>query len=123
MAVRLDERPGNPAITPEGRVILSLHPFPCGEASPHRVVEVLNDGSTAPVPGVRTSCTTRRQTTFIEHFRSYYGPIYKAFASLDAAGREALENDLKELMDHWNVSGDGTVVLPSDYLEVVAVRR
>ncbi|WP_047864876.1 L-dopachrome tautomerase-related protein [Rubrobacter aplysinae] len=48
--VRLDERPGNPAITPEGRMILSLHPFPHGEASPYRVVEVLHDGSTVPFP-------------------------------------------------------------------------
>ena len=60
---------------------------------------------------------------FVEYFRSYYGPIYKAFASLDNEGREALEKDLKNLLDYWNVSGDGTVVLPSDYLEVVVVRR
>ena len=60
---------------------------------------------------------------FIEHFRSYYGPMHKAFDSLDAGGREALESDLKELIDYWNISGDETVNLPSDYLEVVAVRR
>jgi ubiquinone/menaquinone biosynthesis C-methylase UbiE len=60
---------------------------------------------------------------FIEQFRSYYGPVHKAFDSLDEDGRDALENDLKELIGEWNISGDETVVLPSDYLEVVAVRR
>jgi ubiquinone/menaquinone biosynthesis C-methylase UbiE len=60
---------------------------------------------------------------FIEQFRSYYGPVHKAFESLDVDGRDALENDLKELIGEWNISGDETVVLPSDYLEVVAVRR
>src|SRR5215207_8308567 len=60
---------------------------------------------------------------FIEQFRSYYGPVHKAFESLDVDGRDALENDLKELIEEWNISGDETVLLPSDYLEVVAVRR
>jgi hypothetical protein len=60
---------------------------------------------------------------FIEQFSSYYGPVHKAFESLDEDGRDALENDLKELIGEWNISGDETVLLPSDYLEVVAVRR
>jgi hypothetical protein len=48
---------------------------------------------------------------------------YPAFELLDEDGRDALENDLKELIGEWNISGDETVLLPSDYLEVVAVRR
>jgi ubiquinone/menaquinone biosynthesis C-methylase UbiE len=60
---------------------------------------------------------------FIEQFRSYYGPVHKAFESLDEDGRDALENDLEELIGEWNISGDETVLLPSYYLEVVAVRR
>lgn len=60
---------------------------------------------------------------FIEHFRFYYGPMHKAFDSLDADGREALKSDLKELIGYWNISDDETAILPSDYLEVVAVRR
>jgi hypothetical protein len=78
------------------------------------------------------SMETRRRTYdfrylsaehFIEHFRSYYGPVHKAFESLDSEEREALESDLRELIDYWNISGDETAILPSDYLEVVAVRR
>ncbi len=49
--------------------------------------------------------------------------MHKAFGSLDADGREALEKNLKELIGDWNISGDETVVLPADYLEVVAIRR
>ena len=60
---------------------------------------------------------------FVEYFRSYYGPTLKAFESLDPEGQEALAEDLEELLEHWNSSGDTTMVVPSDYLEVVAVRR
>ncbi len=60
---------------------------------------------------------------FVEYFRSYYGPTLKAFESLDADGQEALAKDLEELFERWNTSGDATLVVPSGYLEVVAVRR
>jgi hypothetical protein len=60
---------------------------------------------------------------FIEYFRSYYGPMLKAFESLDPNGQEALAEDLEELLEHWNISGDATLIVPSDYLGVVAVRR
>jgi ubiquinone/menaquinone biosynthesis C-methylase UbiE len=60
---------------------------------------------------------------FVEYFRAYYGPMHKAFESLDAAGQEALARDLEDLLHERNISGDETVVVPSDYLEVVAVRR
>ena len=59
---------------------------------------------------------------FVDHFRGYYGPTFKAFEALDADGKENLERDLIELIDRFNSSGDRTVVVPSDYLEVVAVR-
>jgi ubiquinone/menaquinone biosynthesis C-methylase UbiE len=60
---------------------------------------------------------------FVEHFRSYYGPTLKAFEALDADGQEALAKDLEELLEDWNISGDATLIVPSAYLEVVAVRR
>ena len=81
--------------------------------------------------GVSSLRTTRHSYTFralsaehfIESFRTYYGPVHKAFESLDAAGQESFARDLEELLHDWNTSGDATVVVPSDYLEVVAVRR
>jgi hypothetical protein len=60
---------------------------------------------------------------FVEYFRSNYGPTLKAFESLDPDGQEALAEELEELLEHWNISGNATIIVPSDYLEVVAVRR
>lgn len=58
----------------------------------------------------------------VECFRSYYGPTYKAFGSLDAAGQAALQ---EELTQHWsahNQTTNGETRLVSEYLEVVAIR-
>src|SRR3712207_6468123 len=60
---------------------------------------------------------------FVDWFRNYYGPTVRAFAALDPDGQNALERDLKALIDERNTSSDGTMVVPSDYLEAVAVRR
>ena len=59
---------------------------------------------------------------FVDYFKGYYGPSLKAFEALDAEGKEDLERDLIDLLGRFNTSGDDTVVVPSDYLEVVAVR-
>ncbi len=60
---------------------------------------------------------------FVEYFRNYYGPTVRAFGALEPEGQDALARDLRELLDSHNTSGDETLVVPSDYLEVVAVRR
>jgi hypothetical protein len=59
---------------------------------------------------------------WVEIFRSYYGPIVKAFAAIDPAARDALEVDLYSLLDELNLAEDGTLVVPSEYLEVVATK-
>lgn len=59
---------------------------------------------------------------WIEVFRTYYGPTNKTFAALDATGQAALHQDLLALMAARNRSGDATLVLPSEYLEVVIER-
>ena len=59
---------------------------------------------------------------WLEVFRTYYGPLTKAFGSLDADRQEAYAADLRSLVARFNRSGDETVAVPSDYLEVVAVR-
>ena len=89
-----------------------------------RLRELLGDGVSS-LDSTRRTYVFRYLSAdhFIEQFRSYYGPVHKAFESLDEDGREALENDLKQLIGEWNISGDETALLPSDYLEVVAVRR
>jgi ubiquinone/menaquinone biosynthesis C-methylase UbiE len=60
---------------------------------------------------------------WVEIFRNYYGPMVKAFAALDPKAREALEADLYALLDTFNVAEDGTLVVPSEYLEVVITRK
>jgi hypothetical protein len=45
VVARMDDRPGNPALTPDGRLILSLHPFSYGEPSPYHVVEVVEEAA------------------------------------------------------------------------------
>lgn len=75
--------------------------------------------------------TTSREFTFryrspehwLEVMRTYYGPIHKAFGALDAERQAAFKRDLLALSDSGNRSGDGTLVLPSEYLEVVIERR
>lgn len=65
----------------------------------------------------------RSPAHWLEIFRTYYGPMLKAFAALTPAGRVTLEHDLLSLIDQFNRSGDRTMVVPGDYLEVVVTRR
>jgi ubiquinone/menaquinone biosynthesis C-methylase UbiE len=59
---------------------------------------------------------------FVEVFRTFYGPVHKAFAALDAGGQAALERDLLDLLRGANQGGPGTLVIPAEYLETVITR-
>jgi SAM-dependent methyltransferase len=59
---------------------------------------------------------------FLEVFRTYYGPVLKAFAALDEAGQAGLAHDLTEVLQRFNQGGAETLAVPSEYLEVVATR-
>jgi hypothetical protein len=60
---------------------------------------------------------------WIDVFRTWYGPVHKAFAGLPADAQQRLEQDLHTLIAEFNTSGDGTVVVPGEYLEVVITKR
>jgi len=60
---------------------------------------------------------------FLDVFKTYYGPVLKAFAALDAGSQQDLHNDLYALIVRINKSGDTTMIVPSEYLEVVINRR
>jgi ubiquinone/menaquinone biosynthesis C-methylase UbiE len=60
---------------------------------------------------------------FLDVFRRYYGPMLKAFEALDTAGRASLTRDIIKLVGHFNTSDDETMVVPSEYLEVVVTKR
>jgi len=59
---------------------------------------------------------------WVEFFRTYYGPVLKAFAAVDAAKQKTLEADILTLIGEFNAAKDGTAVIPSEYLEVVVTK-
>jgi ubiquinone/menaquinone biosynthesis C-methylase UbiE len=60
---------------------------------------------------------------WLEVFRTYYGPVLKAFAALDTDAQGDLARDLIKVLEHFNEGGSGTLAVPSEYLEVVAIRK
>ena len=60
---------------------------------------------------------------FLDVFKTFYGPVLKAFAALEPAKQEDLHNDLHALIVRMNRASDGGLVVPSEYLEVVVTKR
>lgn len=60
----------------------------------------------------------RSAQAWIDTFRTFYGPLHKAFAALDGERQAQLAQDLEALLERFNRAEDGLVV-PSEYLEVV----
>ena len=65
----------------------------------------------------------RSAAHFIDVFRTWYGPVHKAFLALPVDKAAALESDLTELLNRLNRAGPGSLVVPSEYLEIVVTRR
>ena len=65
----------------------------------------------------------RSPAHFLDTFRNYYGPMLKAFAGLDDMNQRALANDLLALIGKMNRAQDGTMIVPSEYLEIVIIKR
>ena len=105
-----------------------MSPAPRREAGPlwgteERLRELFGDGISS-LRATRRTYVFRYPSAeyFVECLRNYYGPTVRAFAALEPEGQEALARDLQELLESRNTSGDETLVVPSDYLEVVAVK-
>jgi ubiquinone/menaquinone biosynthesis C-methylase UbiE len=60
---------------------------------------------------------------WLEIFKMYYGPTFKAYAALDTATQSVLTRELLALVDRFNRYSSGTMLVPSEYLEVVITRR
>jgi len=60
---------------------------------------------------------------FLDIFRTYYGPTHKAFGAIDMVAQQKLQADILALIDQFNVAKDGTLVIPSEYLEIVITKR
>jgi ubiquinone/menaquinone biosynthesis C-methylase UbiE len=65
----------------------------------------------------------RSAAHFVDVFRNWYGPVHKAFAALPAEKAAVLERELLELLNSANVAGASSLVVPSEYLEIVVTRR
>ena len=105
-------------------------PPPAGVTSPAlwgskpRITELFGNSATKIETQTRQFMFRYRSAEhMLEIFRSYYGPILKAFAALDAQGQQALAQEFIGLMDQFD-RGDGEgLVIASDYLEIVITRR
>lgn len=64
----------------------------------------------------------RSPAHWIDVFRTWYGPIHRAFQALPPDRAAALEADLGALLEDANAATDGTLAVPSAYLEAVIVR-
>jgi ubiquinone/menaquinone biosynthesis C-methylase UbiE len=110
------------------KTIGAHNPPPAGVASPlvwgtdDHVRRLLGDGI-ADMRVVRREFVFRYRSAehFLEVFRTYYGPMLKAFEALADDGREALAADIHGLLDEMNTSSEH-LIIPSVYLEIVATR-
>jgi hypothetical protein len=88
-------------------------------------------GDPAAGDRVRDIAVTRRHYSFryrsadhwLDVMKTWYGPMVKTFAALDAGRQAALAGELKSFMQGENRSGDATLVVPAEYLEVVITTR
>ena len=122
--------------TPEGfigqlfKVIGNYIPAPIGLKSPAlwgtepHIVELFGAQAIA-IRTVRKNLNFRYRSAahWIQIFRDFYGPTLKAFAALDSAGQDALEKDITALLNRCNIAGPASLVVPSEYLEVVITRH
>jgi ubiquinone/menaquinone biosynthesis C-methylase UbiE len=105
-------------------------PPPTGAKSPAmwgtrtRLTEMFDaDASSVRIESRMFNFRYRSPEHFLDVFRTYYGPVLKAFAALDPAKQEELRNDLHALMVRMNRAGHGSLVISSEYLEVVITKR
>lgn len=122
--------------TPEGfigqifRTLAKYVPPPAGAKSPAlwgtraRLMEMF-DAAAVSVRAEPRNFNFRYRSAehFLDVFKTYYGPMLKAFAGLDAVKQKGLKDDLNALIARMNKASDGTMVVPSEYLEIVVTKR
>ena len=59
---------------------------------------------------------------FLQFFRTYYGPVHKAFLSLEAGAQELLTADIHKLIARMNTATNGSMRVPSDYLAIIITK-
>jgi len=121
--------------TPEGFIgqlfkTISKHlPPPAGAKSPAlwgsraRLAEMFGPHGKVDAAPRNFVFRYRSAEHWLDVFKTYYGPLLKAFGALQPPAQAALESDIKALIAQFNRSGDTTVVVPSEYLEVVVIKQ
>jgi ubiquinone/menaquinone biosynthesis C-methylase UbiE len=64
----------------------------------------------------------RSAAHFIDVFRTLYGPVHKAFGTLAEDKAKLLEQDMTALLNRLNRAGPNSLIVPSEYLEIVVTR-
>lgn len=59
----------------------------------------------------------------VEHFRQYFGPTVMAFKAIPPEDHEAFRTDTEALWALNNTATDGTTLVKSEYLEVIAKKK
>src|SRR5262249_55139317 len=122
--------------TPEGfvgqlfRVIGKYVPPPAGLEPParwgsrSRLEELF--GAAGSIESIRRHFNFRYRSPghFIDVFRTWYGPMNRAFAALkgDRVGLLGFTEELIALLESENRSGGDGLVVPAEYLEVVILK-
>jgi ubiquinone/menaquinone biosynthesis C-methylase UbiE len=122
--------------TPEGfigqmfKTIAKYLPTPAGVKSPalwgtrSHLDEMFGASATAIRAEPRYFTFRYRSSAhFIEVFKTYYGPMLKAFSALDEARQNGLKDDLNALIASLNQTADGTMIVPGEYLEIVIIKQ
>jgi ubiquinone/menaquinone biosynthesis C-methylase UbiE len=121
--------------TPEGfigqmfKVLGRYAPLPPGVASPlmwgvESHLHTLFDSNASRIDVTRRLFNFRYRSAehCVETFRLWYGPVHKAFGRLDEDQAQALYDELVELLERSNRAGSTSLVVPSEYLEIVVHR-
>lgn len=122
--------------TPEGfigqvfKTIGQYVPPPPGAKSPAlwgtraRIAEMF-DPHAASIKSAQRNFVFRYRSPehWLEVFKTYYGPVLKTFGALEPARQDALTRDLLTLIKRFNRADDGSMVVPSEYLEVVITKQ
>jgi hypothetical protein len=59
----------------------------------------------------------------VEHFRTYFGPTVMAFKAIPEENHEDFRSDTEALWTQNNTATDGTTLVKSEYLEVIATKK
>ena len=111
------------------KILASHVPPPAGVKSPAlwgtraRLDEMFGKGGDVTAEPRMFVFRYRTPQHWLDVFRTYYGPMFKAFGTLDAGKQEALAADMIALVGQFNRATDGSMAVVSEYLEAVVSKR